>query len=141
VKLNFNQMPEDKINYIATLQKDNHNVLMLGDGLNDAGALKQANIGIAITEKSSNFTPGSDAILQSDFLQKFPDFLLLSKRAIRTVIISYIISLLYNSIGIFFAVTGKLSPLIAAILMPLSSISVVLFTIGKVKLQAKMLKM
>lgn len=99
---------------------------MVGDGLNDAGALKQSNVGIAIADDSNSFTPSSDIIMNGDMLGYLPDFFRLSKDAIRIVKATFIISLLYNVVAL--AVIGKMSPLVAAILMPASSISVVIFT-------------
>src|SRR6185436_3720541 len=60
-RLLFHQGPEDKLNFIKQLQQEGEKVMMIGDGLNDAGALKQSNIGIAVTEYTNNFTPASDA--------------------------------------------------------------------------------
>ncbi len=126
--LRFNQSPENKMEFIETLQKNGENVMMLGDGLNDAGALKQSNIGIAIAEEIHNFTPASDAILQGNKVIDLPKFLQLSKKSLQIVTISFTISFLYNIVGLSFAISGNLSPLVAAILMPISSISVVSFT-------------
>ena len=101
---------------------------MIGDGLNDAGALKQSNVGIAIADDSNSFTPASDVIMNGDQLKYLPDFLKLSKDAMTIVKFTFVVSLMYNVVGLAFAVTGNLSPLVAAILMPISSISVVIFT-------------
>ena len=127
--LAFNQNPESKLNYIKNLQDQHHeNVAMLGDGLNDAGALKQSNVGIAIADDTNSFTPSSDVIMNGDRLKNLDAYLKLSKDAVVIVKITFVISLLYNIVGLSIAVTGNLSPLVAAILMPISSISVVVFT-------------
>lgn len=101
---------------------------MLGDGLNDAGALKQSNIGIAIADDSNSFTPSSDVIMNGDVLTKLFGYFSLTKDAMTIVKMTFIVSLLYNVVGLSIAVLGKMSPLVAAIIMPLSSISVVAFT-------------
>lgn len=124
----FLQPPENKLDYIHHLQEQGKKIAMFGDGLNDAGALKQSNVGVAISDDSNSFTPSSDVIMDGQVLKFLPDFLKLSKEAMRIIKITFVISFLYNIIGLSFAVTGHLSPLIAAILMPISSISVVLFT-------------
>ena len=127
-KLLFNQQPIDKLNYIKSLQNDKTTVMMIGDGLNDAGALKQSDVGIVIAEDVYNFTPACDGILDATQFSKIPSFLRLGKHSISVLKISYFISLLYNIIGLSFALTNQLSPLVAAIIMPLSSISVVIIT-------------
>lgn len=124
----FNQSPTEKLEFIKNLQKENKVVLMIGDGLNDAGALKQSNVGIAISENTNNFSPACDVIVEAEkfmFLKKIID---LCKNGKKIIIASFCISLLYNSVALSFAATGTLSPVIAAVLMPLSSISIVLFT-------------
>lgn len=125
-QLHFKQSPEDKLTFIKNLQERNKKVLMIGDGLNDAGALSQSDIGIAVTNDITNFTPACDAILDSKQLRLIPDFLKFSKTSLYIIYINFIISFIYNFVGLSFAVQGKLSPLVAAVLMPLSSISVVL---------------
>ena len=125
--LHFNQTPESKLEYISKLQANGHEVLMTGDGLNDAGALKQAEVGIAISDNVYNFSPACDAILDAQKFTQIPQYIELSKKAIRIVRASFVISLTYNSIGLIFAIQGLVTPLFAAILMPLSSITVVSF--------------
>ncbi|MEZ7509253.1 heavy metal translocating P-type ATPase metal-binding domain-containing protein [Cloacibacterium sp. Arc13] len=127
-EMRFSQSPEDKLEYIKSLQDQGKKVAMLGDGLNDAGALKQSNIGIAIADDTNSFTPSSDVIMNGGVLTKLHDYFALTKDAIIIVKLTFGISFLYNVVGLTAAVIGEMSPLFAAILMPLSSISVVAFT-------------
>ncbi|NVJ88999.1 MAG: heavy metal translocating P-type ATPase metal-binding domain-containing protein [Flavobacteriaceae bacterium] len=124
----FNQKPEDKLQVVESLQNKNKKVAMIGDGLNDAGALAKSNVGIAISENINVFSPACDAILDASEFKNITSFLLASKKAIKVIKYAFVLSLFYNVIGLYFAVTGQLMPVIAAILMPLSSISIVVFT-------------
>jgi len=141
VEMYFEQKPADKLNFIKNLQNLKKKVMMVGDGLNDSGALNQSDTGVAVTDNTSNFTPGSDAILNVSSINQLPAFLKLSKKTVQTVYMSYTLSILYNLVGFTFALTGNLSPVIAAILMPLSSISVVVFTILKTTINGQTLKL
>lgn len=126
-ELVFNQKPEQKLAYIENLQKQGKNVLMIGDGLNDAGALAQSNVGISISENVNVFSPACDGILDASQFEKIAFFLKYSKNAMRTIYMSFGLSLLYNVVGLSFAVTGNLLPIVAAIIMPLSTITIVSF--------------
>ncbi|MEQ1800131.1 MAG: heavy metal translocating P-type ATPase metal-binding domain-containing protein [Lacibacter sp.] len=137
----FNQKPHEKLAYIKLQQELGDKVIMVGDGLNDAGALKQSNAGIAVTESTNNFTPASDGILEAERLHQLPAYLRLTKANKQIVVGIFILSILYNVIGLSFAVQGTLSPLIAAILMPSSSITIILFSFGASTLSAKLLKL
>ena len=135
--LHFNQSPVDKLEYINALKLNGRNVIMIGDGLNDAGALLKADIGITIADDIYHFSPACDAILQSEKFGRLQDYLSFSKIALKIVYSSYLISFLYNIVGLSFAIQGILSPVVAAILMPLSSISVVTFASLSVSALAK----
>ncbi len=137
--LRFKQSPHDKLNYVDSLKSAGKRVLMVGDGLNDSGALAAADVGVALTEDIATFSPASDAILSAGHFGELPRYLDLSRRALRIVQISFVISLLYNIAGGYFAVSGQLSPLIAAILMPVSSVSVVGFAVVMTRLSARRL--
>jgi len=135
--LNFNQSPSEKLQYIQSLQNKKHTVAMIGDGLNDAGALKQSDVGIAISDDINNFSPACDAIVDGSKFDDLKTLIGFAKSGKTIIIASFCVSLIYNSIGLTFAVHGTLSPVIAAILMPLSSITIVLFTTGLSNIIAK----
>ncbi|XCI75773.1 MAG: heavy metal translocating P-type ATPase metal-binding domain-containing protein [Flavobacteriales bacterium] len=126
-QLFFNQNPKGKLYYIKNLQIQGERVMMFGDGLNDAGALKQSDVGVVISENINSFSPHCDVLMDAKSFDRIPHFLRLSQISVKCIQVSFIISLLYNVIGLAFAVSGRLKPVVAAVLMPLSSISVVAF--------------
>jgi Cu+-exporting ATPase len=127
-ELIFNQQPADKLQYIKALQNKGQKVMMVGDGLNDAGALSQSDVGLVISENINVFSPACDGILDATRFQDITRFIALSRKGKQVIQYAFIFSLLYNLIGLGFAITGHLAPVVAAILMPLSSISIVVFT-------------
>jgi len=135
--IHFNQKPENKLFYIKQIQEEEKKVMMFGDGLNDAGALAQSDVGIAVSENINVFSPACDGILDASKFDQIPCFLKMSKKTMNIIALSFIISLLYNTVGLYFAVTAQLSPIIAAILMPLSSISIVTFVTLSTNLVSK----
>lgn len=136
-ELRFNQNPHEKRAYIESVQATGKKVLMVGDGLNDAGALKQSDVGISVTDDTGVFTPSSDGILKGDRVEDLDKFLRLARHSSVILKAGFAISFLYNAIALTFAVTGHLTPLVAAILMPISSISVVSFASVMVRIAAK----
>lgn len=137
--LKFNQSPSDKMDFVRKQKDEGKNVLMIGDGLNDAGALMESNVGLTIADDIYSFSPACDGILESSKFHKLPQFIQFTRTSFLVVILSFIISFAYNIIGLFFAVQGNLSPLIAAILMPISSVSVVAFATFSISYLAKTL--
>lgn len=136
-QMHFKQSPQNKLDYIVKLQSSDRKVLMFGDGLNDAGALKQSDLGIAVTDNINNFSPGCDAILDGASFHKIPQFIRQAKDAVKVIHMSFAISLTYNALGLYFAVQGMLSPLIAAVLMPISTVTIILFTSIAARLYAR----
>lgn len=135
--MRFFQTPHDKLEAVKELQETGLQVMMIGDGLNDAGALKQSNVGIALAEETALFSPSCDAVLASSQLHRLQDFISFSRLTKRIIICAFWISVVYNLVGLTFAVMGWLSPLVSAILMPISNATVIGFSTGAVQLAAK----
>ncbi len=135
--LRFHQTPQEKLDFIKQRQASGEPLIMVGDGLNDAGALRESHVGIALSEDVKVFSPACDAIMDASVFERLPDFIAFSRTSVAIVKISFLLSVVYNFMGIGWAVSGELSPVLAAIFMPLSSLSVVLFAFGLTHLAAR----
>ena len=140
-KMYFNQQAQQKMDFIRGLQQQGKNVLMTGDGLNDAGAFRQSEVALSIADDIYHFSPAGDAIVEASQLGQLYRFICFARHSMGIVRISFAISFLYNIIGLTYALSGHLSPVVAAILMPVSSVSVVAFaTFATVWISKKSLK-
>lgn len=136
-KIFFNQQPQNKMAFIARLRNEGKNVMMTGDGLNDAGAFMQSDVALSIADDIYHFSPAGDAIIEAAQFQRLTAYISFARKSLVIVRMSFGISFLYNLIGLSIALTGNLSPVVAAILMPISSITVVAFATFATKLLAK----
>lgn len=120
--------PQQKYELVKSLQEDGHKVMMIGDGLNDAGALRQSNVGIAVSDSVNNFTPAADGILDGTKVTTIPALMKLSRIGRKIIYFTFGVSLIYNIVGLWFAVQGLLYPVVAAIIMPISSVTIIFLT-------------
>lgn len=135
--LNFEQTPQNKMDFIKTLQDNDHYVLMAGDGLNDAGAFMQSNVAVSVADDIYHFSPASDIIIEAEKFHTINKVIRFSKQSLKIVKISFVISFLYNLFGLIYALSGTMSPVFAAILMPISSVSIVAIAIFGTNLVAR----
>ncbi|WP_066835236.1 heavy metal translocating P-type ATPase [Rufibacter ruber] len=136
-QMRFNQSPMQKLEYINALKAQGHSPIMVGDGLNDAGALRQSDVGLALTDNVTGFSPSCDGILDAKQLPRLAHFIKFSQTSLRLILAAFGVSFIYNIIGLTMAVMGEFTPIVSAILMPVSTLSVISFAVLSVKLAAK----
>ena len=136
-RMKFRQSPEDKLATVRAEQAAHHRIAMIGDGLNDAGALAAADVGIAVSDETACLVPACDAVIRGDQLPRLPVFLAYVRRARRVIMLCFAVSIAYNWLGLTLALTGRLTPLATAILMPVSSLTIVALSVGLMRHGAK----
>jgi Cu+-exporting ATPase len=136
-QMHFRQSPADKVSRLDALKQGGHRVAMVGDGLNDAAALRQAHLGVAVMEGTAQFAPAADALIRAEELPRLAHYQRVTQKGIRIVKICFAVSVVYNLIGTTFAVQGLLQPVVAAVLMPFSSIGIILLSTALTVVMAK----
>jgi P-type Cu+ transporter len=134
--MTFNQSPADKLDSIHAAEAAGDHVLMVGDGLNDAGALAAAEVGMAVSDDTACLVPACDAMVRGDRLAMLPEFLAYARRARRVIVLCFVVSLAYNVVGLTLALRGDLTPLVTAILMPVSSLTIIGLSVGLMRWRA-----
>jgi Cu+-exporting ATPase len=133
----FRQSPGDKLSFVRNARRAGRRVLMVGDGLNDAGALAAADVGMAVSDLTACMAPACDAVIDGRRLVDLPAFLRYARRARQVVALCFLVSVAYNAIGLALALAGALTPLAAAVLMPVSSLTVLGISAGAMRWSAR----
>ena len=122
-----NCLPEDKLNYIENCEKTGNTVCMIGDGINDAPALKKAGIGIAMGGAGSDIAvDAADIALVDDEIKELPHLLALSKKMMLTIKLNLTFSMSLNFLAIILAITGLLNPVVGALVHNAGSVIVII---------------
>ncbi|MCB0279123.1 MAG: HAD family hydrolase, partial [Calditrichaeota bacterium] len=136
-KLHFSQSPFDKEDFVKNLNATKSRPVFIGDGLNDSSAITASAVGIAVSDEHAQFSPSCDAMISAQNLHFFHDYLTYIHRSKWIVYASFTLAILYNITGLTFAFNGQLTPLLSAILMPLSSVTIIVFSVSATSLIAK----
>ena len=119
-------LPEDKLSWIDASQKNHFPVCMIGDGINDAPALKKALVGIAMGKAGSDIAvDAADIALVNDDIKELPHLLKLSRRMMNTIRVNLTFSMTLNFIAIILAITGILNPVVGALVHNAGSVLVI----------------
>ncbi|QAR32500.1 cation-translocating P-type ATPase [Geovibrio thiophilus] len=126
-KVHFDCLPEDKMYYIGKYQKQKRMVCMIGDGINDAPALKCAHVGVAMGGIGSDIAvEAADVALVGDEIKAIPHLLKLARKTMSTINLNISLSLILNFVAIFMAMGGLLNPVTGALVHNLGSVAVII---------------
>lgn len=120
-------LPENKMNWIDKYQSENEQVCMIGDGINDAPSLKKAYVGIAMGGIGSDIAvDAADIALVNDDIKELPHLVGLSRKMMRTIKYNLTFSMILNFVAIVLAITGKLNPVVGALVHNAGSVAVII---------------